>query len=779
MYQRYIDEGGILAKHVFGKNVMNFFPKVESYRRYCSSIKKEQFFYKGIVNATVNTECVYKELTYVKQWVPTPFFVCKENDDAIHFATFCGTINDHNVTKEIVFHNNGTWDLYIGRSKVDVNECSVDNSFIISRRSIQDICCIVYKMHICNGKQKENVENVNVKYHLLEHLGPERKPIYRSFHCKRVIPFSFHSSTCRSCNSMALIKRKEESSACPSKKAKHHLPLPNKGVDDQDSVVLEENNDKDMKLILKRVLPEASGEMLDMLTDQKKNIARNPTGRRWDKKTIRLCLSLWCRSPKNYTILKDSKVLVLPSDNTLRIYKNSVDQHAGFNKDVFNWMKEAAQKHVSGGNGMHGGIALDEMSIQEDLCMCQSNGEVKLLGFVDMGNEAEYFERMCTGKSEKKLATHVLQFLYIGLNGFRFPFACFPVTQTKTGNLHFLFWKAVQHLNMYGFKVCFVTMDGAQTNRDFLKMFFTNSTPLAEKFSTMNIWSPQHPPIIFIMDYSHVIKRVRNNILKSGDSSTSVRHLCFEHPIFWEHWINAFKWDRDTNAFPIHHKLTNEHIYLNQQSKMRNKLAEDVLDKEMLYLMQCFQKFLGETGDVLEDSINLLKATSEIVAVFRDKRPITDVEDVRLDKLEESLSWFQNWEKHVLVQEYVPSAEKEKQLLSSQTREDLQSCIVGFNHLCKTTLKEDRSSIVPARINSDVIENIFCQQRGIINGNNTNPTFYQFVKNINSVIIGQSILSKTCNSGSGSLTPVCFNTKKSTQSRKSKCARKPLATLNV
>ena len=104
--------------------------------------------------------------------------------------------------------------------------------------------------------------------------------------------------------------------------------------------------------------------------------------------------------------------------------------------------------------------------------MVKTNGEVLLVGFVDMGPESKYFNTICTGKKERVLATHVLQFLYIGLNGFRFPFACFPVTQTKAGNLHFLFWEAVKFLSLYDFQVLFVSMDGAQTNRDFMKLFF-------------------------------------------------------------------------------------------------------------------------------------------------------------------------------------------------------------------------------------------------------------------------------------------------------------------
>lgn len=268
------------------------------------------------------------------------------------------------------------------------------------------------------------------------------------------------------------------------------------------------------------------------------------------------------------------------------------------------------------------------------------------------------------------------------------------------------------------------------------------------------------------MDYSHVIKRVRNNVLKSGNGRTFTRSLCFKQNIAWEHWVNAFKWDRDTNAFPLHRKLTNEHFFLSQESKMRNHLAEDVMDKEMLHLMECYQKFLGEDGYLLDDTVSMLKATSTIVSTFRDHRPITDIEDKRLDDLMTALTWFNDWEIHVNSQKVAASV-KDKQLMSVQTLEDLNSCLIGFNSLCKNTLKHKIISIVPDRINSDVIENVFCQQRGIINGNNTNPTFYQYVKNINAVIIGQNAISKNSNAAHRGCEPLCFNTNRPLKRKRS------------
>ena len=53
----------------------------------------------------------------------------------------------------------------------------------------------------------------------------------------------------------------------------------------------------------------------------------------------------------------------------------------------------------------------------------------------------------------------------------------------------------------------------------------------------------------------------------------------------WEHFKKSYLWDM-SHPFPIHHKLSQDHIFLNNESKMRNHLAEDILDKEMLHLME-------------------------------------------------------------------------------------------------------------------------------------------------------------------------------------------------
>lgn len=91
--------------------------------------------------------------------------------------------------------------------------------------------------------------------------------------------------------------------------------------------------------------------------------------------------------------------------------------------------------------------------------------------------------------------------------------------------------------------------------------------------------------VAFLMDYSHVVKKTRNNILASCIKKGYTRNLKLVSGelIQWQMFQDCYTWDKK-NALQIHKRLTNEHLYPSQQSKMRNHLAEEVLDEEMLHL---------------------------------------------------------------------------------------------------------------------------------------------------------------------------------------------------
>jgi hypothetical protein len=51
-----------------------------------------------------------------------------------------------------------------------------------------------------------------------------------------------------------------------------------------------------------------------------------------------------------------------------------------------------------------------------------------------------------------------------------------------------------------------------------------------------------------------------------------------ENIIVWKQWKMAVEWDRNTNGRRIHHKVTESHLHPNIAEKMKNELAETMLN---------------------------------------------------------------------------------------------------------------------------------------------------------------------------------------------------------
>lgn len=79
---------------------------------------------------------------------------------------------------------------------------------------------------------------------------------------------------------------------------------------------------------------------------------------------IRLCLSIWNRSPDAYAQLKESGVMKLPSGRLLSLYKNSITQKPGIQEEVLDWLVDEVKRSGLDDYGKAGGLILDEMSIQ-------------------------------------------------------------------------------------------------------------------------------------------------------------------------------------------------------------------------------------------------------------------------------------------------------------------------------------------------------------------------------------------------------------------------------
>ncbi|VDI20706.1 Hypothetical predicted protein [Mytilus galloprovincialis] len=396
-------------------------------------------------------------------------------------------------------------------------------------------------------------------------------------------------------------------------------------------------------------------------------------------------------------------MLILPSKRLLQYYKNSVPQAPGIVDRNFKWMaKEASKQHIQS-YGKHGGLLIDEMSIQDDLQVVKNGDEWSIVGNVHMGELNNQIDIIINKSPKVRMATHCLQYVFHGFTGFRWPVAYFGSDTACAYQIYNYFWDVVAKLNENGFIVDYVNMDGATTNRLFMNMLSNSGNLREENFIVSDIFQKDHK-ICLIQDVKHVIKKIRNSLLvsKSENKSKPGRYILMNStPIVWEHWESAYKYNIQ-DGFPIHKNLTNDHIEVTPVSKMRNHLAADVLNTDMLYLMKCYQSTL-ENPESLASTVEILENSSIIVDFFLDKRPINNLQDPRLQKLKNVLLFFNKWEKEI---EHCKLYSASKNLITFQTREDLNSSIQGFLSLCEQHVGNG-NSINPGYINSDIIENNF------------------------------------------------------------------------
>ena len=71
------------------------------------------------------------------------------------------------------------------------------------------------------------------------------------------------------------------------------------------------------------------------------------------------------------------------------------------------------------------------MAIQEDLKMRFANKTNKKNGLKDIEIKSEYIHTLNTHKNDVRIATHIMQFMFLSFDGFQFTFAYFPTTCAK------------------------------------------------------------------------------------------------------------------------------------------------------------------------------------------------------------------------------------------------------------------------------------------------------------------------------------------------------------
>ena len=153
--------------------------------------------------------------------------------------------------------------------------------------------------------------------------------------------------------------------------------------------------------------------------EQKRLFARSNAGVRYHPMIIRFCLSLASKSPSCYEELRNSGVLVLPSQRRLKDYRNAIKPKRGFQKEVLDVLIAETEHYFD--VQPYVVLLFDEMKVMANLVLDKTSGE--LIGFIDHGDPDLNF-----GVLEKvdALASHALAFLVRGI-----------CTELKFGLAHF------------------------------------------------------------------------------------------------------------------------------------------------------------------------------------------------------------------------------------------------------------------------------------------------------------------------------------------------------
>eukprot|EP00795_Rhopilema_esculentum_P004986 gene4986-21354_t len=448
--------------------------------------------------------------------------------------------------------------------------------------------------------------------------------------------------------------------------------------------------------------PENSFEKL-FWKEQCKAFQSSDKGLRWHPMMIRFALHLHMRSPSTYRALKQSLVLKLPSERTLRDYSNIVHPSVGFRKEVLDDLKDQTEK-------LHG-----------------------------IAKKSSGFD----GKVPS-VASHALVFMICGIaSSLKFSLGYFATRTATCGMLYPLMWQAVGFCETYvGLKVIAVVCDKATSNQ---KLFKIHGQDKEITHKTINVFSgAEKRPLFFFSDPPHLLKTARNNLANSGFGKK--RLMWNEKDIVWSHVVDVYESDRKCMVRKLP-KLTNEHIYLNPYSKMRVNLAAQVMSETVGKVMVEYGPTQASATanyilmiDKFFDLCNVRSLTEGDHKIKPFLKPYKDINDERFRFIQDEFFVYLNrWKDAVKNRKGNFSDEdRRKMFLSEATYEGLQTTALSLVECVRYLLQNGFKYVLTNRFCQDPLEDHFGRHRGL-GRRSTNPNISSFGFQENKFRIQRSI----------------------------------------
>ena len=477
---------------------------------------------------------------------------------------------------------------------------------------------------------------------------------------------------------------------------------------------------------------------------QKRLFSCSSKGARYHPMIIRFCLSLHSKSHAAYEELRNSKILKLPSERTLRDYKNYIRPQVGFNRQVINDLINITNDYFD--VERYVALLFDEMKVKANLVFDKHTGE--LTGFLDLGDPDLNYNEFKEERPEDNIATHAFVFFLRGIStNLKYSLAYFATNGIKSSQLMQIFWEAVGILEITcNLWVITATSDGASANRAFYNYHkkMSGESELKCCFKTINMFA-KHRFIYFFSDTPHLIKTARNCLLHSGGGKCS-RNMWNEYDMVWTHVWQVFS-DENINGLKLIPKLSSDHVNLTPYSLMTVKYAAQVLSKSMATVL--FDHYpvdrhaTAEFCKMIDAFFDCLNVRSLREGDLKRKPfclPYTNKTDERFNWLIEIfLKYLEHWQERTLNRDGVFSKTcRSKMFISRQTYEGLQITCHSLTEVVKFLLGEGMEFILSERFCQDPLEEHFGDQRKI-GRRSDNPDMFTLGYNENTIRIQKDV----------------------------------------
>lgn len=449
---------------------------------------------------------------------------------------------------------------------------------------------------------------------------------------------------------------------------------------------------KDFKQLCGKFLPKSLSEIVQIQVDLN---TRKKKGNRYTLEYKKFALTLHFFSPKAYKFLQQT--LKLPATRTLRLFTQSWQFSPGDNDFIYSCLKIRVN---SFNNDLQRYFVLcaDEMSLKSFLFYSINNDEV--VGLHHVGRDKQL-----------KPASMVLTFMVRSICGRWKQPICYYFTKSgcQANSFRSILYDLISKLNKTGIKICaFVTDMGSN---------FVQFTRLEGITPEKPFFLVDNEKVFYIFDVPHLIKAVRNNLIKYdfhfGEKVAS-----------WQHIVDFYKRDQQQNL-RLAPKLTDAHIYPNGFQKMKVKSAVQVLSHTVASSIYTYVS-LG--------ALNAKAAgTAEFLEMFDSLFDILNSSSVNSDKVHRK-AWtgsstqldFLNKILDILKSLIVRSKDKDV-TKTIKCLSGLQITIHSFLQLWNFLKGNSFSFVFTRRLNQDCLENFFGSIRQQ-SGNASNPTPIQFTR---------------------------------------------------